>query len=708
MNLFELFVKIGVKDEASSEVDKIGSKLKSGFVAAGKVAAAGIGAATTAIGFLSKASISAYADYEQLVGGVETLFKDSASVIKGYADAAYQTAGMSANEYMETVTSFSASLLQGLGGDTAAAAEYANKAVVDMADNANKMGTSIDLIQNAYQGFAKQNYTMLDNLKLGYGGTQAEMARLINDSGVLGNTMEVTAKTVNEVSFDKIIEAIHVMQERMGIAGTTSKEAASTISGSIASMKGQFQNLMTAIAAEDWDIGVYIENFADSVITVVDNIAPHLMELLPNITSALDSIVASLGPYIVPLIQTLLPPLIEGAITLVTGVAATLPSLVQILFEALVTALGNMFSALSPEMQNRVLVLFDAFKIAAPIIAGVTAAVVAFRTAMTISALIDSASKAITAFKTANEAATIAQAALNAVMNMNPFILIATLIAGVVAALVVLWTTNEDFRNAVIKIWGEVVDFLSGVIDTIGKFFTETLPNAFNAVVNFFKDNWQDILLLLVNPFAGAFNLLYNNFSGFRNTVDNLVNNVKNAFYNMANGIADTVWRIRDSIVNGISYAVDWIKRLPGEAWEWGYDMIDGFADGIMSSMNWLLDRVRDIANSIRSYLHFSRPDVGPLRDYETWMPDMMKGLAQGIDRNLWRVEDAARDVSGALAFSVSGGGAGGIGAGARTGSFGAVNITVQAAPGQNARQIAQQVMVLIEDERERRAASLA
>ena len=708
MNLFELFVKIGVKDEASSEVDKIGSKLKSGFVAAGKVAAAGIGAATTAIGFLSKASISAYADYEQLVGGVETLFKESAGVIEDYAWAAYETAGMSANEYMETVTSFSASLLQGLGGDTAAAAEYANKAVVDMADNANKMGTSIDLIQNAYQGFAKQNYTMLDNLKLGYGGTQAEMARLINDSGVLGDTMEVTAKTVNEVSFDKIIEAIHVMQERMGIAGTTSKEAASTISGSIASMKGQFQNLMTAIAAEDWDVGVFVDNFADSVVTVVNNIAPRLMELLPNITSALDSIVASLSPYIVPLIQTLLPSLIEGAITLVTGVAANIPDLVQILFESLVAALGNMFEALSPEMQDRVLFLFDAFKVAAPIIAGVTAAVVAFRTAMTISALIDTASKAITAFKTANEAATIAQAALNAVMNLNPFVLIATLIAGVVAALVVLWTTNEDFRNAVIKIWGEVVDFLSGVIDTIGKFFTETLPNAFNAVVNFFKDNWQDILLLLVNPFAGAFNLLYNNFAGFRNTVDNLVNNVKNAFYNMANGIADTVWRIRDNIVNGISYAVDWIKRLPGEAWEWGSDMINGFADGIMSAMNWLLDRVRSIASSIRSYLHFSRPDVGPLRDYETWMPDMMKGLAQGIDRNLWRVEDAAQDVSGALAFGVSGGGIGGTGAGARTGSFGAVNITVNAAPGQNARQIAQQVMVLIENERERRAASLA
>ena len=177
-------------------------------------------AAASGVAFLTKSSLEQYAEYEQLVGGVETLFKQSADIVQQYADNAYKTAGMSSNEYMDTVTSFSASLLQGLGGDTAKAAEVANQAITDMSDNANKMGTSMQMIQNAYQGFAKQNYTMLDNLKLGYGGTQEEMARLINDSGVLGDAFVATANNINEVSFDKIIEAIHVVQTNMGVTGT--------------------------------------------------------------------------------------------------------------------------------------------------------------------------------------------------------------------------------------------------------------------------------------------------------------------------------------------------------------------------------------------------------------------------------------------------------------------------------------------------------
>lgn len=167
INLFELFVKIGVDDQASDKVSKISSSLKSGLAKAAKVAAAAVSAAATAVGVLAKKSLDAYADFEQLTGGVETLFKTSADTIKNYAANAYKTAGLSANEYMETVTSFSASLIQSLGGDTKKAAEYANTAITDMSDNANKMGTSMESIQNAYQGFAKQNYTMLDNLKLG-------------------------------------------------------------------------------------------------------------------------------------------------------------------------------------------------------------------------------------------------------------------------------------------------------------------------------------------------------------------------------------------------------------------------------------------------------------------------------------------------------------------------------------------------------------
>lgn len=164
INLFEMFVKIGVDDQASDKIGKISASLKSGLAAAAKVATAAVAAAATAVGAIAKKSLEAYADFEQLTGGVETLFKTSADTVKKYAADAYKTAGLSANEYMETVTSFSASLLQSLGGDTEKAAEYANTAITDMSDNANKMGTSMESIQNAYQGFAKQNYTMLDNL----------------------------------------------------------------------------------------------------------------------------------------------------------------------------------------------------------------------------------------------------------------------------------------------------------------------------------------------------------------------------------------------------------------------------------------------------------------------------------------------------------------------------------------------------------------
>ena len=256
---------------------------------------------------VGKQAISAYADYEQLVGGVETLFKDSAKEVQNYANMAYKTAGLSANEYMETVTSFSASLLQGLGGDTAKAAEIADMAIIDMSDNANKMGTSMEMIQNAYQGFAKQNYTMLDNLKLGYGGTQEEMARLINESGVLGDSMKVTAKNVKDVPFDKMIEAIHQVQVNMGITGTTAKEASSTIQGSVNSMKAAWGNLLVAIADDNQDLSKSVNQFVDSAITAGKNLLPRIKIVVDGAKKLISSIVTEVFPKIKKEIPQLAP-----------------------------------------------------------------------------------------------------------------------------------------------------------------------------------------------------------------------------------------------------------------------------------------------------------------------------------------------------------------------------------------------------------------
>ncbi len=353
MNVGEIVYKI-LGDDADfkkvmGNVGKLATKTMSVIAEAALAASA---AAATAVGALAKEAVASFGNYEQLVGGVETLFKDSADVIKGYADEAYKTAGMSANAYMETVTGFSASLLQGLGGDTAKAAEIANQAVIDMSDNANKMGTDMSLIQNAYQGFAKQNYTMLDNLKLGYGGTQSEMARLINDSGVLGDSMTVTAETVNSVSFDKIIEAIHVVQTEMDISGisaeeaaeavangtmteeeafeamgTTAKEASTTIQGSITSMKGAWENFMVGLADPTQDFDRLVSNLVDSVITVSENLMPRIMAVLPQMATGITELAGQLLPLIPETLNAMLPDVIDGANSLIAALLDTLSSI---------------------------------------------------------------------------------------------------------------------------------------------------------------------------------------------------------------------------------------------------------------------------------------------------------------------------------------------------------------------------------------------
>ncbi len=285
MDVFELSARLTLDtgeyerslNGADSQTKSFGSTLKKAFtVTAAVTALKKVGEAVYEVG---KQAVSAYADYEQLVGGVETLFKSSASKVQQYAQNAYKTAGLSANDYMETVTSFSASLLQSLGNDTAKAAEKADMAITDMADNANKMGTSMQDIQNAYQGFAKQNYTMLDNLKIGYGGTKTEMERLLKDAEALKEKQgEVASYSID--SYADIVDAIHVVQTEMGITGTTSLEASETISGSMASAKASVENLLTGMIDTDQDIIALGEQTASAVATAFDNVAPAIANFM--------------------------------------------------------------------------------------------------------------------------------------------------------------------------------------------------------------------------------------------------------------------------------------------------------------------------------------------------------------------------------------------------------------------------------------------
>jgi chaperonin cofactor prefoldin len=323
----EKAIKEGGKaaEESGSKFEGFGKVLKTVGVALGAVAVAA-GAAAVKLG---KEVIAAYADYEQLVGGVDTLFKDSSQEIQRYAANAYKTAGLSANEYMETVTGFSASLIQSLGGDTEKAAKYADMAITDMSDNANKMGTDMSSIQNAYQGFAKQNYTMLDNLKLGYGGTKQEMERLLADAE------KISGVKYDISSYADVVEAIHVMQESMDIAGTTAKEAEATISGSVNALKSAVSNLIVGFGDADADMELLCNNMVDAFKTVVANITPVIENIVAALPTALDALLTAVG----------IPQIIDTGIQLLTSLVEALPEIIAAIVEAIPQIIDGIINA---------------------------------------------------------------------------------------------------------------------------------------------------------------------------------------------------------------------------------------------------------------------------------------------------------------------------------------------------------------------------
>ena len=365
MDVFDLFAKItldsseyekGLKNAKSSASGLTGLFGKVGSAAStvgkgifnvatnvAKVSVAATTAGATAISALTGLAINGYADYEQLVGGVETLYKTSADKVQQYAADAYKTAGLSANEYMDTATTFAAALVSSLGGDTEQAAELANTAISDMSDNSNKMGTAMSSIQDAYNGFAKQNYTMLDNLKLGYGGTKTEMERLIDDANKLNATQgKATNYTIN--SYADVVSAIHDVQNAMGITGTTSKEASTTIQGSVNATKSAWSNLVTGIADDNANFGQLISNFVDSATTAASNIIPRIEVALNGAAKLIESLVPPIMAELPSLIETVLPQLAQSAVnivqTLVTGISANAEQLIDSAIQ-IITVLGN-------------------------------------------------------------------------------------------------------------------------------------------------------------------------------------------------------------------------------------------------------------------------------------------------------------------------------------------------------------------------------
>ena len=583
--------------------------------------AAGLTAATTQ-------SVKAYADYEQLVGGVETLFKESESTVLEYANIAYKTAGLSANAYMDTVTSFSASLLQSLDGDTAAAATKADRAITDMADNANKMGTNMRDIQNAYQGFAKQNYTMLDNLKLGYGGTKEEMERLIATANEI-NAQQGIATSYSIDSFADIVDAIHVVQENLDITGTTAKEASTTIQGSIASLGAAWENFLTGMADPDQDFDTLLNNLIDSALTAADNLIPRIVETTPRLVDGLSQIATNLSGYLPGILQELLPSILDGTQALLDSVSAALPDLIgmavdiapqmidfavqligalaqgiidnlpQLLTAAeeiadtILDGIGDLCPALDP-ITDAIKVLLDNLDKIIPVVISLTAAFVAWKIAISIVGLINGVKAAMKGLTLAEKAAELAQKLLNATMLANPFVLIVTLIAGLVAAFIYFWNTSDSFRQFWIDLWEKIRSAASDVIDAIVGFFTETIPNAVDGFVDFIKNNWQTLLMLL-NPatlLAGIFKLVYDNCDAFREFVDGFIENIKNAVTNAWDSLVQWVSELPETIMYWLGFILTSLILWGQDLINWATTAIPEFAETIVTFFSELPEKI--------------------------------------------------------------------------------------------------------------------
>lgn len=331
-------------DTAWNAISSMSGKAVGALKGVATVGLAGVGTAVAALAGVGKSALDAYATYEQAVGGVDTLFKGASGTVQKYAAEAYRTAGVSANEYMTQVTSFSASLISSLGGDTAKAAELGNTAMIDMSDNANKMGTDIETIQQTYQSLARGNYAMLDNLKLGYGGTKSEMERLIQDA----NKVKQANGEMGDLSIDKfsdVVQAIHIMQQQMGITGTTAKEAATTIEGSVGMMKAAWQNWLAELGKDNADINGLTKQLVDSVSTVIQNVGPRIAQIITGITAALPQLFSSLGSTLPALVMQILPPVLGalgqlGTMLLTSATTWITTSLPQLLaqFQSWVTS----------------------------------------------------------------------------------------------------------------------------------------------------------------------------------------------------------------------------------------------------------------------------------------------------------------------------------------------------------------------------------
>lgn len=587
---------IGGDAAVSSAGASIGGKLTGAIIAA--ITTAGLGAA------LGK-TLTEGAALEQSIGGVETLFKGSASQVTAAADQAFRTAGVSANNYMEQVTSFSATLLQGLGGDTAAAAGYADKAIVQMSDNANKMGTDMSAIQYAYQGFAKDNYTMLDNLKLGYGGTQSEMARLINDSGVLGDSVKVTADTVKDVPFSSIIDAIGVIQDNLGITGTTAEEAATTLSGSFASMQAAASNVMANLTLGR-DVGPALQGLAQTVTTFLAG------NLLPAIGNILSALVLQVIPVGTQMLQSLGAGLAQGVPNFL---AQALPMVLQFT-ETLRTNFGNIVDAGIDLLLN-----------------------LAQGIANGLPTLIEYVPQIVTN--------------IAGLINGNAPKLLA-------AGLHIIVTLGLGLIQAIPTLIANIPQIIQAVVSVFTAFNWISLGSN---IITMLKNGITSMVSAVQSAGTSIFDAVKNAIANLPATLQSLGSN---AITSMANGLKSMLGSVLSAARGILTGIVGIIKGLPGQLWslaksaasklwnafvvkDWnglGTNIIQGIINGIGSMAGALWEAATNVAksalNAIKSFFGIASPSK--LMQFEIG-PYIPQGLALGIEKNAGYVTDAMDDL---------------------------------------------------------------
>lgn len=612
-------------DSASGKWSGAFKKIGSGAVALGKTVVAGVGVAAAGVSALATAAINSYADYEQLVGGVDTLFKDSSARVQKYAKMAFQTAGLSANEYMETVTSFSASLLQSLDGDTKAAADKANMAITDMSDNANKMGTDMTLIQNAYQGFAKANYTMLDNLKLGYGGTQEEMKRLLADAqAISGIEYDIS-------SYADVVDAIHVIQTEMGITGTTAKEASSTISGSISSMKASWQNLLTAISSDDLPFDDYVNSFVDSVSTVVGNLMPRIStalngvvqlieqlapviigkfpelfnQLLPSVINAAAGLINALVeafPGIISALMNALPALIEGVTQVVNALVEALPTIIQVLVAALPTLIPALIDGL---VSMIVTICTQIVQIIQPIIESLPTVIISIVNALIsnlpllIQGIITLVTGIVGAFPQIIPLLVEGCLSIVSLLSEQLPVLIPLLVEAVILIVNMLIeqlpVIIPMLIDAVVQITTALIAALPGIIMALVNALPGILQAVWDAITMVFTElpGWFGQLWDGVNEITGAA------WDAIKNVVSGVLDFLSNHIRDIWNGIKSTTSSVWEGIKGALSATWNGLKNTASTAWNGIKSTATTVWNGIKTAMTNPIEKARDTIKGI-------------------------------------------------------------------------------------------------------------